>query len=76
MAHDLGIRVVTWTVDEADVMHHLLDLGVDAVITDRPDVLRAVFVARDLWSPMSGGTGGAGRVDDAEEGRSLRPATS
>ncbi len=53
MAHDLGIRVVTWTIDDSDTMHHLLDLGVDAVITDRPDVLRAVFVGRDLWRPMS-----------------------
>lgn len=54
MAHDLGVRVVTWTVDDAESMHQLLDLGVDAVITDRPDVLRAVFVRRDLWSPMTG----------------------
>ncbi|GMA38289.1 glycerophosphodiester phosphodiesterase family protein [Mobilicoccus caccae] len=53
MAHDLGVRVVTWTVDDADTMHHLLDVGADAVITDRPDVLRGVFVHRDLWSPMS-----------------------
>ncbi|MDO5629646.1 MAG: glycerophosphodiester phosphodiesterase family protein [Mobilicoccus sp.] len=52
MAHDLDIRVVTWTVDDAPTMHGLLDAGVDAVITDRPDVLRAVFVRRDLWSPM------------------------
>ena len=53
MAHDLDVRVVTWTIDEADLMHHLLDAGADAVITDRPDVLRAVFVRRDLWSPMT-----------------------
>ena len=53
MAHDLGIRVVTWTIDDAPTMHHLLDLGVDAVITDRPDVLRAVFIGRDLWEPMT-----------------------
>ncbi|GAB47553.1 glycerophosphodiester phosphodiesterase family protein [Mobilicoccus pelagius] len=53
MAHGLGVRVVTWTVDDAPTMHRLLDVGVDAVITDRPDVLRAVFVGRDLWEPMS-----------------------
>lgn len=56
MAHDLGVRVVTWTVDDADTMHHLLDLGVDAVITDRPDVLREVFIRRDLWTPLASPT--------------------
>jgi len=39
MSHDIGVRVVTWTVDEPAVMRGLLDSGVDAVITDRPDVL-------------------------------------
>ena len=52
VAHDLGVRVVTWTVDDAPTMHALLDAGVDAVITDRPDVLRAVLVGRGRWWPM------------------------
>lgn len=59
MAHDLGVRVVTWTVDDPDTMSHLLDLGADAVISDRPDVLRTVFIARDLWTPMSDGDAGS-----------------
>jgi glycerophosphoryl diester phosphodiesterase len=29
-------------------MHELLDLGVDGIMTDRPRVLRDVFVERDL----------------------------
>jgi glycerophosphoryl diester phosphodiesterase len=53
MSHDLGVRVVTWTVDEPVVMRHLLDAGVDAIITDRPDLLREVLVSRDQWTPMA-----------------------
>lgn len=52
MSRDIGVRVVTWTVDEPDVMRHLLDAGVDAIITDHPAVLREVLVSRDQWVPM------------------------
>jgi glycerophosphoryl diester phosphodiesterase len=52
MSHDLGVRVVVWTVDEPQVIRRLLDAGVDAIITDRPDVLREVLVSRDQWAPM------------------------
>ena len=54
-AHGIGIRLIVWTVDEPAVMHHLLDVGVDGIITDRPDVLREVLIARGTWSPMLGG---------------------
>lgn len=53
-AHRLGVRVVVWTVDEPDLMHRLLDAGVDGIITDRPDVLRAVMIERGVWTPMGG----------------------
>lgn len=52
MSYDIGVRVVTWTVDEPVVMRRLLDAGVDAIITDRPDVLREVLVSRDQWIPI------------------------
>jgi glycerophosphoryl diester phosphodiesterase len=38
-ADDLGVRVVAWTVDDPARARALLDDGVSAVITDRPDVL-------------------------------------
>ena len=53
-AHRLGVRVVVWTVDDPEQMHELLDMGVDGIITDRPDLLRAVMIQRGTWAPMRG----------------------
>lgn len=60
-----GLRVVTpamvakakkadmvthvWTVNESADMHRLLDWGVDGIITDRPDLLKEVMIARGVW---------------------------
>jgi glycerophosphoryl diester phosphodiesterase len=41
-AHRAGVPVKVWTVNAADAMRRLLAIGVDALITDRPDVARAV----------------------------------
>ncbi len=38
-ARHLGLRIGTWTVDDPDEMRRLIRLGVDAIYTDRPDVL-------------------------------------
>lgn len=46
IVHDAGIPVHTWTVDDEATMRQLLDLGVDAVFTNRPDVGRRVVDAR------------------------------
>ena len=39
-AHDAGLLVIPWTVNEPDDMRSLLALGVDGIITDRPDLAR------------------------------------
>jgi glycerophosphoryl diester phosphodiesterase len=49
-AHGLGIRVAVWTVNDRATMEMLLDAGVDGIITDHPDLLREVLVARGTWS--------------------------
>lgn len=68
MSHEIGVRVVTWTVDEPAVMRHLLDVGVDAIITDRPDVLREVLVSRDQWAPMTARNLAAGERSNFTKG--------
>lgn len=45
-AHRCGIHVHVWTIDDPEEMHRLLDLGVDAIMTDRPEVLSSVFAER------------------------------
>ncbi|MCL2482878.1 MAG: glycerophosphodiester phosphodiesterase [Propionibacteriaceae bacterium] len=47
--HALGKVIHVWTVDEVDDMEQLIDLGVDGIITDRPDRLARVLAGRDLW---------------------------
>jgi glycerophosphoryl diester phosphodiesterase len=42
-AHAAEKQVHVWTINEADDMRRLLDLGVDGIVTDRPDVLNEVL---------------------------------
>lgn len=46
-AHDLGLTVTTWTVDEPDRLRQVAADGVDAVITNVPDVAVATLRRRD-----------------------------
>jgi glycerophosphoryl diester phosphodiesterase len=45
-AHARGLAVHVWTIDDEAQMEHLLDLGVDGIITDRPTLLAEVLARR------------------------------
>lgn len=48
-AHKRGVQVHVWTIDDRTEMARLLDLGVDGIMTDRPQVLKELLIERDQW---------------------------
>lgn len=48
-AHAAGVKVHVWTVNDADTMARLLDMGVDGILTDHADLLKQVLHARGQW---------------------------
>ena len=42
-ARELGIQVYVWTPDKRTDMVRLIEMGVDGIITNRPDVLKSVL---------------------------------
>ena len=47
-AQALGLKVVPWTVNNSSEMTHLIDIGVDGLITDYPDRALPVLAAKGL----------------------------
>jgi glycerophosphoryl diester phosphodiesterase len=50
-AQALGLKVIPWTVNEPADMERLIAAGVDGLITDYPDRLRAVMAAQKMPLP-------------------------
>jgi glycerophosphoryl diester phosphodiesterase len=50
-AHTLGLRVVVWTVNKPDDMARMIEIGVDGIISDRPDLLRQVAGEKGIALP-------------------------
>jgi glycerophosphoryl diester phosphodiesterase len=48
-AHRHGLHVHVWTINDTAEMNRLLDLGVDGIVTDRADLLKAVLRERGQW---------------------------
>ena len=47
-AQALGLQVLVWTVNDAPTIGRMLDLGVDGMVTDRPDIARALLRERRI----------------------------
>ncbi len=52
-AHALGLTVIPWTINDPAIMNKLMDLNVDGIITDYPDMLRDVMQRRGLNLPAA-----------------------
>jgi glycerophosphoryl diester phosphodiesterase len=52
-AHDLGLKVVVWTVNDPGDIATALDRGVDGIISDYPDRVRDAMKSRGMTLPQN-----------------------
>jgi glycerophosphoryl diester phosphodiesterase len=45
----MGLPVHVWTIDDPETMQHLIDIGVDGIMTDEAHTLRQVAERNQLW---------------------------
>lgn len=50
-AHKLGMKVVPWTVNNEVAMEKLITMGVDGMISDKPEVLRNLLIKKGIKVP-------------------------
>jgi len=48
-AHKANTEVHVWTINDPAQMEHLIDLGVDGLVSDRADLLKEVLIRRGKW---------------------------
>lgn len=68
-AHEIGVRVDVWTINEKPSMRRLLGFGVDGIMTDRPDLLAGIL------GPVEdrGGEGATGEANCEAEKPEMNP---
>ena len=52
-AQSLGLTVLAWTVNEPADIVRAMDIGVDGIVTDRPDLVRAEMQRRGMALPRA-----------------------
>ena len=60
-----GLPILAWTINQPPEMARLLDLGVDGLITDRPDLLKHLMIERGRGGPWN--PPGDGEATEQEE---------
>ncbi|WP_072826144.1 glycerophosphodiester phosphodiesterase [Bradyrhizobium erythrophlei] len=51
--HTLGLKVVVWTANQPADIARLIDMGVDGIISDRPDLLRQTAAEKGIALPAA-----------------------
>ena len=64
-----GLKVTTWTVNEPERMLEVLSMGVDGIVTDRPDFLAEMAKPRE---PRTRSAGRQGSVQPREQRRGIQ----
>lgn len=52
-AHNEGIKVVVWTINTEPEINRMIDVHVDGIISDRPDIVRGILASRGYAIPPS-----------------------
>ncbi|MFI5928574.1 glycerophosphodiester phosphodiesterase family protein [Micromonospora sp. NPDC051543] len=52
-AHARGLKVIPWTCDDPATVSALMDMGVDGIITNYPNRVRAIMAERGMRLPKS-----------------------
>jgi glycerophosphoryl diester phosphodiesterase len=52
-AHALGLQVLAWTVNDPAQIARVMDLGVDGIVSDRPDLVRQEMQRRGMALPAA-----------------------
>ena len=50
-SHQLGLKVVVWTVNKPEDIARMIDIGVDGIISDHPDLLRKIASEKGIALP-------------------------
>jgi glycerophosphoryl diester phosphodiesterase len=71
--HQAGFRVVPWTTNDAAKIRALINLRVDGIISDRPDILQSVLKEEAAAHPAEAAYFASFDVAAHRGGRGLRP---